>query len=1094
MRLDRASKLESGNPLRRPLQPRIGVRQLALLLAAGVLSGGCTSGVKSSSQRGTEPTQDQVCPTRKPASSPLPGVKAEQRSAAYWIARQAEPDAAVLSPADIARHNFAFSAYDAAHPGQDALGRVDLQATVDRSALQRELDERLTYLRERVQSGKYVDRQGKRLGVEVARLFDKSAAPLPAELGQTIVVATEPIPLRCGPYQTGLYQGPKVDPAFDRNNCSTIRPQEPLRVLAPGPGAMRLVRTSYAMGWISAAAFVSPPVPPDLMATVLRGERLRLDKPLKLQGKGGFVLEAGANMMVATDDGRRALFATSKGFSRSQELSGAEAARSERPLTRRALLEEAFRYLDTPYGWGGHESGRDCSRFLMDLFAAFGLQLPRHSGLQAKAGSASIDLSATTDRSERLALLDAAAARGIVLLHFPGHIMLYLGRNAEGTPMVMHAFAEYLEPCSEADAKKTGRAETLFSVDRVQVSDLSLGRGTSRKSFLERLTRITLLAPSPGGALLGAATRRPAAPLQSAPPTKSCSSSAEVALLVSPRRPHPGEPVRVIVSAEHDLGSVDLALFGPDGRRRASKLRTLGGPPFGYWTELPGPEAGKWTAAVGEGSQVLGCVRFVVHDKAPIRQAGGGAVWQPRRRWDLATENLYATFVEQLFDYPDDDRTWPNLQVVLAAADHNILFNHLGQDEERRMTLRPDCADLPYFLRAYFSWKLRLPFAFRRCNRGFEGKAPYCDKAIESNMVSRDESGEVAAFSRFARRNVADAVHSGSGRTGPKLDYTDYYPVPLTRTALKPGTLYADPYGHLLIVADWVPQGVGKYGKLIGADAQPDGTVGRRRFWRGSFLFTPDTKESGAGFKRFRPLIYRRGFVRALKNKDIAQRPGMVPFSLEQYALSKDGFYDKMESLINPRPLNPVAALDVLVSALFEQVKRRVVSVQNGEDYKASRSGNISMPSGHSIFETSGAWENYSTPSRDMRLLIAMDTVTGFPDRVKRDPTRFGLAAGAALDSAIEALRKQLDRKLLAASISYKNSAGATRTLTLKDVVDRAKAFEMAYNPNDCVEIRWAAPAGSKEMASCKRHAPSHQLSKMRKYRSWFAERRRPAR
>ena len=91
-------------------------------------------------------------------------------------------------------------------------------------------------------------------------------------------------------------------------------------------------------------------------------------------------------------------------------------------------------------------------------------------------------------------------------------------------------------------------------------------------------------------------------------------------------------------------------------------------------------------------------------------------------------------------------------------------------------------------------------------------------------------------------------------------------------------------------------------------------------------------------------------------------------------------------------------------------------------------------------------------------------------------------------------MRKQLDRKLLAASISYKNSAGATRTLTLKDVVDRAKAFEMAYNPNDCVEIRWAAPAGSKEMASCKRHAPSHQLSKMRKYRSWFAERRRPAR
>ena len=55
----------------------------------------------------------------------------------------------------------------------------------------------------------------------------------------------------------------------------------------------------------------------------------------------------------------------------------------------------------------------------------------------------------------------------------------------------------------------------------------------------------------------------------------------------------------------------------------------------------------------------------------------------------------------------------------------------------------------------------------------------------------------------------------------------------------------------------------------VGADAQPDGTIGRRRFWRGSFLFTPDTTDVGAGFKRFRPLVYDRQTF-AIRNRIVA--------------------------------------------------------------------------------------------------------------------------------------------------------------------------------------------------------------------------------
>jgi hypothetical protein len=71
---------------------------------------------------------------------------------------------------------------------------------------------------------------------------------------------------------------------------------------------------------------------------------------------------------------------------------------------------------------------------------------------------------------------------------------------------------------------------------------------------------------------------------------------------------------------------------------------------------------------------------------------------------------------------------------------------------------------------------------------------------------------------------------------------------------------------------------------------------------------------------------------------------------------------------------------------------------------------------------------------------------------------------------------------------------GSEWTLALKDVLDRTADLETAYNPNDCVEIRWGAPDKSEEVSTCKRHASSAQRSKMQEYRAWFHERRRPPR
>ena len=52
----------------------------------------------------------------------------------------------------------------------------------------------------------------------------------------------------------------------------------------------------------------------------------------------------------------------------------------------------------------------------------------------------------------------------------------------------------------------------------------------------------------------------------------------------------------------------------------------------------------------------------------------------------------------------------------------------------------------------------------------------------------------------------------------------------------------------------------------------------------------------------------------------------------------------------------------------------------------------------------------------------------------------------------------------------------------------------MGYNVNDCVELRWGAPAESEEASTCRRRASEKQRQKMTEYRAWFQVRRRPPR
>ena len=1046
-----------------------------------------------------------ACPPLEQREVPAPGTSPAQLTLDYWRAqleRSGRWNQQLLSAEERSAHNQALR--DPLEGEPRAPHQLTEPPPPERLAEM--VAGRLAFLREQL-AEVYVDASGAPLGAAARALFE----PQPLQLATTELRATlAPLQIRCGPQRNALYKRPEHgDETIDRNACSRLPAQAPVLVLGSWGPDLKLVLSELALGWIPSDAVLSPPLG-DAQRAALLGEQVRLAEPLR--SGAGQMVPAGARLTVVEGSGegpsQRLWVANRGGF---EEVSRPSTALSDRrPLTRGGLLSALFEQLGRRYGLGGDGGGIDCSRLILDAFRDFGLRLPRYSGHLAEAGLASIDLTEISDERERLALLDAAHQRGQVLLYLPGHVMVYLGRSHEGTPMALHAFADFPRPCASG-------GETTQVYKRVTVTDLERGRGSSKGAYLQRITKLVLFARELGPGL--SALARPRAPgrLQTPLDRRRCRATPNRAKIFhSPAVLNARSPARFLITHPSEAPPAALTLSGPDGAQLTPTLERLGGPPYIWIATVDALPAGRWQAHFGEEGDALACRTIRVRRRPPTPTTAREPVpvWTPEARWDAHSEALYAGFVEKLFQYPlEEDRSWTNLQDLLNVRENNLLFNHLSADEEQPLRLRPDCADLPYTLRAYFAWKLRLPFAFRSCNRGSRRRAPTCEAEFKDSLLERSGS-EGERFQWFARRQIAGHIHSASARTLPDDENTDLYPVAFSRAALRPGTVYADPYGHLLLIAGWKAQPQGGYGVLIGADGQPDGTIGRRRFWEGSFLFDPARRLFGAGFKAFRPLVYeapppprrrhrrRRGEAppsrerrwRLRTNDELsAAQMGALAYSLDQYEVSKRGFYDAMRGLINPRPIDPSARLEALVEALFESARRRVLSVQNAVDYLQRRPRVIPMPRGYSIFETSGPWEDFSTPARDMRLLIAIDTVLDLPDAVARTPARFGLRA-EEVPAAQERLRGALQEALSARSFEYQRSDGSSWTLTLAALVERRARMEMAYNPNDCPELRWGADPESDEGRLCRRRAPRAHRARMDRYRPWFQERRRPPR
>lgn len=550
----------------------------------------------------------------------------------------------------------------------------------------------------------------------------------------------------------------------------------------------------------------------------------------------------------------------------------------------------------------------------------------------------------------------------------------------------------------------------------------------------------------------------------------ACQQGDKTHIWISPRVVKAGESVKVMaVSSSQPL--TELVLTLPSGEKQLLPATANDGIPWHISTQIEQLGDGNYQLEVKSQNETLACREVSNGDNGKEKSSV----------WDETYEAFFSAWIEQLFEHPvSESLSFPSLEPVLRDPERNFLHNYLGLKEDKGVPATPDCADFPYFLRNYFAWKNSLPFSFRSCNRGSAKKPPSCTSAtIRTDFVNKTASlGTFKALSNA----LMNGVQSGNGRTDLGSEETDFYPVALKREVLWPGTIYADPYGHVLMISKWVAQTENSAGILFAVDAQPDNSIARKRFWEGTFLFA-NIASAGPGFKAFRPIAHNR----LLRNEQL------VNYSTEQDYLTPELFYAQIYKLINPNGLDAQQAYEATLTALVEQLETRVQSVENGEDYFRKGGGTIGMPNGVAIFETIGAWEDFATPSRDMRLLIAMNVLQNFPEKILKFPELFNLTAESApqVKSQIEQLHEKLINEK---KIQYVRSNGEPWQLTVAEILARKSAFEMGYNPNDCVEVRWGAKPDTDEYVACKRHAPPAQRKQMAAVREWFRDAKRPSR
>lgn len=284
---------------------------------------------------------------------------------------------------------------------------------------------------------------------------------------------------------------------FDLLQVSAVWANTPLKALHFSKDrAWVYVQSSYASGWAPASHLAW--IDDEQARAAIKGPHVLLAKDgvSLISDEGVFLFQAHLGSLFllqkenrdsftvlapAADAHRNAVMKPVK-ILKTDAFSGFLTPESEK------IAEMANRILGQSYGWGGLYENRDCSAALKDLLSLFGLWLPRNSYYQSRSGIYfSVEGLSNSDK-ERMILKNGVPF--FTLIWLKGHVMLYVGTDAQGRAAVFHnAWGVRTEDSS-------GRAGRKI-IGKTVITSLEPGKELAevKETLLSRVQGFTLLIP-----------------------------------------------------------------------------------------------------------------------------------------------------------------------------------------------------------------------------------------------------------------------------------------------------------------------------------------------------------------------------------------------------------------------------------------------------------------------------------------------------------------------------------------------------------------------------------------------------------------------
>lgn len=221
---------------------------------------------------------------------------------------------------------------------------------------------------------------------------------------------------------------------FDYLQNSSIHANEPIFISHYSlDKEWAYIFSNFASGWIKTDQFAI--VEDEISRTLQEYEQVSITKEdVSIYGEDGeFLFKSKVGMLfpLASENEESYTILTISSYKNSKPLYS-ESNISKKIATKNilklnkdnlgAIVNEVSK---TNYGWGGMYEQRDCSSMMRDLFAPFGIWLPRNSFQQSRIGKV-ISLKNLTDE-EKIDVIKSSAVPFQTLFYKKGHIVLYVG-------------------------------------------------------------------------------------------------------------------------------------------------------------------------------------------------------------------------------------------------------------------------------------------------------------------------------------------------------------------------------------------------------------------------------------------------------------------------------------------------------------------------------------------------------------------------------------------------------------------------------------------------------------------------------------------